>query len=107
MESIQESNDVHYALHKTGFVQVLSLITNWCQQAELSDMRKKFLSMDLNYKIDVPFVVQWSLLWFSAPTRLKNILGREQKIKKYHEVVNRAVTYAISRPFGGEHTPRL
>ena len=28
------------------------------------------------------------------------------KIQKYHEAVNMANTDAISRPFGGEHTPR-
>ena len=28
------------------------------------------------------------------------------KVAKYHEVVNMAITYAISLHFGGEHTPR-
>ena len=28
------------------------------------------------------------------------------KIAKYHETVNMAIAYAISRPCGGEHTPR-
>ena len=44
---------------------------------------------------------------FSAPTELYNVLGREQKIKKYHEVVNRAITCAISRPITRRHTPRM
>ena len=28
------------------------------------------------------------------------------KVAKYHEAVNMAITHAITRPFGGEHTPR-
>ena len=43
----------------------------------------------------------------NSPTELNNILGREQKIKKYHEVVDRATTYAMSRPFRGKHPPRM
>ena len=38
--------------------------------------------MALDFKIDVSCVVQWSLLWFSAPTDLKRILGIELTIKK-------------------------
>ena len=34
----------------------------------------------LDFKIDVPCVVQWSLLVFSAPTDLNRILGTELKI---------------------------
>ena len=60
--------------------------------------------MELDYEIGIPCVVQWSLLWFSAPTRWNKILGHDLKITKYHEVVNMAIMDAISRPFGGEHT---
>ena len=49
------------------------------------------LNMVMYFEIDVPCVVQWGLLWFSAPTDLNRILGTELKIKKYHEVVNGAV----------------
>ena len=71
-----------------------------CQQEE------EILSMALDLKVDVPCVLQWSLLWFSAPTRLNKIWGHELKTKKYHEVVNSAIMDAFVRPFGGEHTPR-
>ena len=60
--------------------------------------------MALDFKIDVPCVVQWSLLWFSAPTDLHRILGTELKIQKNHEVVNGAIMDAIVKPFGG--TPK-
>ena len=55
---------------------------NFFQQEE------EISSMVLDFKIDVPCVVQWSLLWFSAPTDFNRILGSELKIQKYHEVVN-------------------
>ena len=58
------------------------------------------------FKNKAPCVVQWSLLWFSAPTNLNRILGRDLKIKKYHEVVNRAIMDAVGRPFSGERTPK-
>ena len=64
------------------------------------------LSLLLDFKIIAPCVVQWSLLWFSVPTRLNTILGQDLKIKKYHEVVSTAIMDAVARPFGGEHTPR-
>ena len=46
------------------------------------------------------------ILWFSAPTNLNRILGRDLKIKKYHEVVDSTIMEAVVRPFGGERTPR-
>ena len=61
--------------------------------------------MALDFKIDVPCVVQWSLLWFSAPTNLNRILGCGVNIKKYDEVVNSAIMDALVRPFSGERTP--
>ena len=43
----------------------------------------------------------------SAPTRLNWTLENQRvNIAKYHEAVNMAIAYAISRPFGGAHTPR-
>ena len=78
----------------------------WVSSRTIFQQEEENLSMALDFKIDVPCVVQWSLLWFSAPTRLNKILGLELKIKKYHEVVNSAIMDAIVRPFGGEHTPR-
>ena len=32
--------------------------------------------------------------------------GRVQKMAKYYEAVNMAIAYEISRPCGGENTPR-
>ena len=65
------------------------------------------ISTELDYKIGIPCVVQWCMLWFSAPTKLNQTLERQDlKIEKYHKAVNMTITDAISRPFGGERTPR-
>ena len=39
------------------------------------------------------------MLWFSAPTRLTQTLGKGLRIKKYHEAMDLASAEAISRPF--------
>ena len=68
------------------------------------------------FKIKIPCVVQWSLLWFSAPTNLNRILGSDLKIKKkvsrsrhwcYHErycetIQWRAHTEVVYVDFGGQ-----
>ena len=64
----------------------------WVSERTISQHEEEILCSELNYKIKVPCVVQWSLFWLSARAELKNSLGREQKIKKYHEVVDRAIT---------------
>ena len=74
----------------------------WVSSRTIIQQEEENLSMALDFKIEVPCVVQWSLLWFSAPTNLNRILESDLKIKKYH--VN-AITDAIVRPFSGEHTP--
>ena len=60
------------------------------------------MGRDLDYEICIPCVVQWSMLWFSAPTRLNQTLeGEDINIVKYHEVVNmgdrRSDLYALRR----------
>ena len=52
------------------------------------------LSMTMDFKIDVPCVVQWSLFMVLSATNLHRILGNDLKIEKYHEVVNGAITDA-------------
>ena len=69
----EETHNVHDALHKLGLCRVSSR-TIFQQEEEI-------LSMVLDFKIDVPCVVRWSLLWFSAPTDLKRILEVNWKSK--------------------------
>ena len=79
----------------------------WVSESTISQHVEEVMGMELDHKIGIPCVVQWCMLWFSAPTRLNRALERQdQKIVKYHDVVNMANMDAIYRPFGGEHTPR-
>ena len=63
----------------------------WVSESTISQHEQEKLDLELDYGIDVP-CVEWSQLWFSAPTRLNQILEQDLIIKKYHEVVNIAIT---------------
>ena len=79
----------------------------WVSESTISQHVEEVLGMELDYEIGIPCVVQWSMLWISAPTRLNGVLGKQElKIKKCYEFVNMAIVDAISRPFGGKHAPR-
>ena len=79
----------------------------WVSESTISQHVEELVAMEQDYEIGLPCVVQWCMLWFSASTRL-NEHWKEQglNILKYHEAVNMANIEAISRPFGGERTPR-
>ena len=58
--------------------------------------------------IEVPCVVQWSMLWFSSPTSLnQRFLDSGTIIEKYNEVVDLAIVATFSLSFGRLHTPRM
>ena len=57
-------------------------------ESTISQHAEEILGMELGFGFDVPCVVHWSLMWFSASTRLNEILGQDLKIKMYHEVVD-------------------
>ena len=80
----------------------------WVSESTIAEQGGEVMGRDLDYEICIPCVVQWSMLWFSAPTRLNQTLeGEDINIVKYHEVVNHGRSQeAISMPFGGSHTPR-
>ena len=77
----------------------------WVSSRTIIQQVEAILSMALDFKIEVPCVVQWSLLWFPAPTNLNRILGSVLKIKEYHEVVNSAIMDTFVRPFRRKRTP--
>ena len=71
--------------HLKQRIMSIMLCTNWvCEGAFVNhewvtsrtifQQEEEILSMVLIFKIDVPCVVQWCLLWFSAPTDLNRIL---------------------------------
>ena len=58
---------------------------------------EEVMGRDLDYELCTPCVVQWSMQWFSAPTRLNQKLEDDEiKIAKYHEVVDMAITETIN-----------
>ena len=54
----------------------------WVSTRTIFQQEEDILSMALDFKIDVPCVVHWNLLCFSAPTDLNRILGTDLKIQK-------------------------
>ena len=63
----------------------IMLCTNWvCEgtfedhelvsESTITQHAEEVRGMELDYEIRIPCVVQWSMLWFSAPTRLNGIL---------------------------------
>ena len=57
--------------------------------------------------IDVPCVIQWSLLWFSSYSRLnQTFTNNGTKVAKYREAVTMAIDATVTMPFEGLHTPR-
>ena len=76
-------------------------------ESTIAEQEEEVMGRELDYDNCFPCVVQWSMLWFSAPSRLNQTWeGEEITNAKYHEVVNMAITEAISMPFGSSHTPR-
>ena len=58
-------------------------VHEWVSELTIS-MQKEEILVALNYRIDVPCVVQWGMLWFSAPSRLNQRLDGNGT--KMHEI---------------------
>ena len=79
----------------------------WVDGLTISCQETKVLEV-LDYDIEVPCVVQWSMLWFSSPTRLnRRFLNSGAIIAKYNEVIDLAVVATFTLFFGHTHTPRI
>ena len=58
--------------------------------------------------IEVPCVVQWRMLWYSAPTSLKNDSLNDGVIhEKCDKAVNMAIKTCFTCPFWRRHTPKI
>ena len=78
----------------------------WVTQCTISEQEDRILA-DLGYNFDDPCVIQWALLWFSAPSR--SSLYHEDNgthIEVYHEVTNLAIRRACGVPNNGNYNPR-
>ena len=76
----------------------------WVSESTITG-QEEVMGKELDYEICIPCVVQWCMLWLSAPTRLNRTLRRDLKTQKRPEAVDKAIAQAISRPFGRTHTP--
>ena len=80
----------------------------WVSENTIAMQVEGVMGRDLDYGLCIPCVVQWSMLWFSAPTRLSQTMGDDEiKIAKYHEVVDMAITETITLPFGDTHATNV
>ena len=68
---------------------------------------KEEVLREMEKELDVPCVVQWRFLWFTAPSRLNVKLDcHDARVIKYHEVTNLAIEAAINVSYGRQVTPR-
>ena len=90
--------------------------TNWvcayCQDNNVSIyefsmvMQETYILEALNYDVDIPCIVQWKMLWFSAPTgRNNDLLSGGVILEKYHETVNKALKSASVLTYWRMNTP--
>ena len=49
----------------------------WVSESTLAQHVEEVMGMELDYKIGIPCVGQWCMLWFSAPTRLNRTLEKQ------------------------------
>ena len=81
-------------------------VHEWVSESTIAEQDEEVIGRDADDEICIPCVVQWRLLWFSAPTRSIQTLEGEETIAKYHNGVNMTIAEAISMPLGGSHKPR-
>ena len=56
----------------------------WVSDSIIAEQEEEVMSRVLDYEICIPRVVQWSMLWFCAPTRSNQTLeGEEMNIVKH------------------------
>ena len=61
----------------------------------------------LQYDLANPCIIQWSMLWFSAPTSLDNgLLNDGVILEKYNEALNLPILATFTFSFWKMHTPR-
>ena len=54
----------------------------WASESTSTEQGEEVMGKDLVYEISVPCVVQWCMLWFSAPTWLNLTLRKDLKNQK-------------------------
>ena len=69
-EYLKETNVVHCNLHELGMCLVVCVDHEWVSERTIVQHEEETLGLEMNHKIKVPCVVQWSPLRFSDPTEL-------------------------------------
>ena len=66
-------------------------------------LKEEEVLAELGYEIEIPCVLQWRFLWFTAPSRLNGKLdGDNSRIAKYHEITNLAIeVWSIAKVLNG------
>ena len=78
----------------------------WVPELTISCQEAKILEA-LQYDLANPCMVQWSMLWFSAPTNLnRRFLNDGVILEKYNEAIYLAFRRAFILPFWRMNTPR-
>ena len=78
----------------------------WVSESTTSKHVEDMLGMELDYENVIPCVVQWSLLWFSAPTRLNEISEQDLKIESTTKLSTRQLQKQMCDHLEG-NTPRV
>ena len=61
----------------------------------------------MQYDLGIPCVVQWGMLWFSAPTSLNNYLINDGELNiRYYEAIGTTLNNAITIPSWCMNSPR-
>ena len=93
-------------LWKPPVVCAMTPWTSTCGYQSVSLQEAKILEA-LQYDMEIPCIVQWGTLWFSAPTSLNNALLTDGvMLEKYNEAVNLALQDAFTLPYWRMNTPR-
>ena len=54
----------------------------WVSESTIAEQEEEVMGRELDYEICIPCVVHWCMLWFSAPPRFNQTLGRDIKNQK-------------------------
>ena len=93
----QKKNSIMEAI--TCFCARIQHNHEWISEFSLVFQKNKILA--LNYDVDVPCIVQWEMLWCSAPTSLNNDLLNEGIVfDGYSSVINLAMSTKIDAGVG-------
>ena len=79
----------------------------WVSELTISCQERKVLKT-LQYDLADLCIVQWGMLWFSAPTNLNRRFLNDRVIReKYNEAINLAFRCFFTAPFWRMNTPRF